>query len=158
MINLANLNYKWDGYYVLNIFNRSLNRLVRRKIVQNTITDLAKTELAKSLLGLTPNLEIKYLAIGTGTASTSSGDTKLVNEVFRCADEGLESIGNGVIQSSFTIYTTDYNGAVEEVGIFGGTSAAGTVDTGTLISRILLHETKSAEDDWYFQRLDILGG
>lgn len=149
---------KWTGKYKLIVYNKKLKKVVRERVFFNTITDLARNEIIKPLYGDTPDIEIGYLAIGTGTTSSSSSDTKLETEVFRTADYSLSAIGNGIVQSDFSILDVDYSGVVNEIGIFGGSSASDTADSGTLISRINYSDTKLADEEWYFQRLDIIGG
>jgi hypothetical protein len=150
--------YNWNGLYKITVFDKNLNKIIREDVVNNTITNNARDEIIKPLYAATPNIEIKYLGIGTGTTASSAADTKLENEQFRTADNSLSRMNVGTVESGFTIQDTDYTGNICEIGIFCGSSATATKDTGTLLSRINWSHNKTADEEIYFERLDIIGG
>lgn len=123
--------------------------LGKKWIVQNTITQLFNEELAKAFYADSPSCHIAHMAIGTGTAIPTKGDTALVTEVFRTNLIGQTVTGYGQVMSEFTILDADYAGLIEEVGFFGG-----SLDI--LLSRMLWNYTKSASEELYFQRFDTL--
>lgn len=120
----------------------------------NTITKLCNDELVKGLYGSLCDIQIAYLAIGTGNTIPTRDDTTLETEVFRTSVVSNERSDYGQVLSDFTIFDTDYSGTIEEIGIFGGSTAGAGTDTGTLIARVLWSYTKSSSEELYFQRID----
>jgi len=130
--------------------------LGKKWIVENTITKIFNDELAKPIYGGTPDCQIKYLAIGTGSDPQSRESTLLTAEVFRTAVTTCAQSDYGQVLSDFTILDTDYTGIITEIGIFGGSTATAVANSGTLLARVLWSYTKSALEELYFQRLDTL--
>jgi len=153
-INLNNY-IKYTGKYYITVRNIENNNIKRFEI-DNQITNLALIEIAKPLYAGVPNLEIKYLAIGTSSTPPTASNVQLGTEVFRTADIALSTTGTGVVTSQFTILAADYTGSISEIGIFGGTTATAAVNSGTLISRILWSYTKLATEELFFQKMQLL--
>jgi len=143
------------------------------KIINNRITDFALNELIKALNGdpsvAAPDMDIKYLAIGTSTDPVADDSTKLVNEVYRVPFVTWSVIGTGRLLSRAILLGSEpafppYNGVVSirELGFFGGVAAqdwnggAGK-DTGYLISRLLVSEDKEEDEEYQFTRNDVIG-
>lgn len=127
----------------------------QKQIVVNTITNNALYNIAATLKG-NANMEIKYLAFGTGTTIPSVSDTKLANEIGRIPIGAQAQTGSKIV-SHFTISSSDYDGTViNEFGIFCGTGANSTTDSGILLSRILAPITKVSGADILIERTDIL--
>jgi len=154
MINLDN-NFKHIGKYCITVRN-IVTRAIKKIEIHNQITNLALIELAKPLYADTPDIEIKYLAIGTSSTPPTASDTQLGTEVFRTADVLLGTTGTGIVTSQFTILAAEYAGSIKEIGIFAGSTATATVDTGILVSRILWDYTKTSAEELLFQRVDTL--
>ncbi len=86
--------------------------------------------------------KITYVALGTGTAAPTTGDTKLAAEVFR---KRVSSYTNGTnpgeVHIDLYLAPGDAVGVViAEVGFFGG-NANGTANTGVLLCRGLYSPT-----------------
>ena len=143
--------YKWDGYFVFRVNGKV------QKIIKNTISSLAIIELAKPLIGTSPDLEIKYLAVGTDATAPTTADTTLGTESFRCLYEARTNPSTGRHEHTFTIDTTEAVVHIKELGIFGGAGATASADSGTLISRVLLDWDKQNDEELAFTRIDIVG-
>ena len=144
-------NIKWNGKYKV-IINDT-----KDTEINNIVTTLAINELLKGLYD-NPDISIEYLAIGNGTTAPQITDTKLDNEVYRLAFDSQSKTGDGVLETIFTIEGGDWDGTIEEIGIFGGSTATGTKDTGTLISRVLYNKVKTSTQTFRFVRTDTITG
>lgn len=155
-----------SGIIIIRKVNKKTNEIIKRSVLFNQITNIALDELIKPLYGDTPDSQLAYLAVGSGTNTPSATDTTLQSEEFRTADTSLSRTDTGQVTSEYVLSGSDYiaevaSGEIEEIGFFAGSSAlpwgAGAgVDTGLLISRILFSETITADEDIYFQRADTI--
>lgn len=162
MIKNINEKYKHNGDYLLTI--KKKNKIIDKFIIENQTTKYARDELSKSLLGDTPDIEIKYIAFGTGTTVPTENDQTLSYETYRVGDSSLIRTDYGQITSEFVLTGLEYTaivppGTINEIGIFAGSSAlawgAGVgADTGLLISRVLWSYTLDADDSIFIQRID----
>lgn len=119
----------------------------KTKVIKNTIMDSILTELAEVLRGENPDIEIKYLAVGTDDTPVTTSDTQLGAEIFRAPVTSETTVSIGKIEHQFTILDTEAVGSLKELGIFGGSTATGTANSGTLISRVLWDEEKSNSEE-----------
>lgn len=113
-------------------------KVIREQIIENTIMRNPCYELADVLSGSIGDLEVKYLAVGDGDTATTNTDTSLDNEVFRTFRGSLTRNGY-VVFSEFNILKAEANTTLKEMGIFVGSSASSSVDTGKLWSRVLIN-------------------
>ncbi|MFA5715299.1 MAG: hypothetical protein WC998_06145 [Candidatus Paceibacterota bacterium] len=141
----------WSGVWEIDIKN---NGSINKEVVKNRIMNAALEEIVKSLTGATPNVEIKYLAVGTGTTAITDNDIALATEIFRTPDTALSANATGQVTSQFAVLKTEAVATIEEIGIFGGTSATLTANIGILISRILWHHVKTSSEEISFRRID----
>lgn len=127
-------------------------KLINERKIYNTMMRDSVYLLIGALQGATPNLEIKYCAVGTGTTAVSSLDTLLDTEYFRTYKAGLNRDGY-LLLADFTFTKAEANTTLNELGIFCGTTATVTVDTGTLWSRQLLNPpiVKTSDDELVVQ-------
>jgi hypothetical protein len=150
-------NIGWHGEYAIRVVNKETGEVteeVKINRVMNTVLD----KLRSVLEGVAPNLEIKYLALGTGNTAIADTDSVLDTEIFRTLYVARDNtIGTGKISHTFVVLDSEAVGTIEEIGIFGGSTASGTVDTGTLISRILWHKIKTNQEEIQFIRTDTIG-
>lgn len=114
-----------------------------RDVVENRVMDPVLDALVNVFKGTAPDLQIKYLAIGDGTTAVTNTDTQLVNERFRVQITAQTNPSTGRLKNSFTILANEAVFTWQEVGIFGGSTASSTANTGTLISRILYTKEKT---------------
>ena len=91
------------------------------------------------------SLNITHLALGTGTTSVTSTDTKLAAELFR---KGYTTKIQGIasFQTKVIIAPPEAVGNIKEIGLFA--NATDTADSGTLLSRLLIDRQKTAVLQW----------
>jgi len=126
----------WSGKFKIKIKN-VLSGKIEEDIVNNRITDIALDKIINLLDNIDPDLDIKYLAIGTGTSPVNNFDTQLDNEIFRTQAQNSENISTGEFETKFTVLESEAVATWEEIGIFCGNGATSTANTGTMLSRIL---------------------
>jgi hypothetical protein len=139
---------KWSGTF--EILTNKKNKL----IINNLITNEALDQMAEILQGTSPDIEIKYLAVGTSNAAVTGSETTLGAEIFRTPIANQYKGATGKIVSEFTILNTEAVDQLEEIGIFGGTTASATTDSGLLIARVLWSKNKTADEEISIRRID----
>lgn len=108
-----------------------------------TITDTGRN-LCRNASQNTNTLYLKYIAIGTGNSTPSSSQTTLDAEVYRKAITSYTVGSTGQIYINVYLAAGEAVGvAIGEVGIFGGTSATSSVNTGVMLGRGLYSHTKT---------------
>lgn len=96
---------------------------------------------------------ISYVALGTENTAPAAGDTKLGNEAFR---KKITSFTNGSLPGEILvniyIAPTDAVGInIAEIGIFGGSGATSSANTGVLVAHGLYnHANKSSIESIQF--------
>lgn len=114
-------------------------------VVSLTLTDVGRNLRRDALKG-TDSAKVLYWAIGSGSTSPTSSDTKLQTETFRKAVSSASngaSVGECLI--SAYIAPGDAVGAnIQEVGVFAGNSAKSTANSGVMLGRALwAHPSKT---------------
>ena len=135
----------WEGKYIIQIKKNGM--IIKEDIVYNRILDNALTQMAKALYDGTNDCVVKYLALGTATASTDNNATALNSETFRTYRADSTISGTGEVKNVFNIGTTEAKFLIKEIGIFAGSSATGTAESGTMISTIGWVWDKSSVDE-----------
>lgn len=102
---------------------------------------------------------IMHLGIGDDNTAPTGSDTELGNEVYRVPFVSMTETGTGELTTEFYITATEFTGAIEELGIFGGVYSydydGGTgLDTGELLARVLYSDTKGSNEELLIQRVD----
>jgi hypothetical protein len=143
----------WDGVFEISIKNKNTGSIETEE-VHNRIMNASLQEMVKPLTGVAANLEIKYLALGTGTTAVTDNDAALATEIFRTPDTSLSANATGQVTSEFIVLDSEAVATIEEIGIFGGTSATLTANVGICISRILWHHVKTNSEEITFRRID----
>jgi len=121
------------------------------------MTAITKTTVGLNLLrdgdSGAANPKITYVALGTGTAAPTSGDTTLAAEVFRKSVTSFTNGATGEILINMYLAPGDTIGTdIEEVGFFGGSTATSAKDSGVLIGRGLWsHNPKTGLESITFQ-------
>lgn len=94
------------------------------------------------------NPKLTYVAIGSGTNAPTSGDTQLQTETFRKATTTFTTGADGELLVGLFLGPSDAVGFdIEEVGVFGGSSATTTPNSGVLVARGLWsHPSKSGSE------------
>lgn len=144
----------WQGTWLIKVIDKPTGIIKRTEIIHNRIMNAALDELIKALYSPNPDMQLAYLAIGDDSTAVADTQTTLVNEVFRTPLVTLARTGVGEVTSLAIILDSDYDGAIEEIGLFAGTTATATVNTGLMISRILWSYTKTATEELQLTRVD----
>lgn len=137
---------KLDGKYKITKTNIETGEIKEYEF-NNMIMDRVLTQMIETLRGTASNMEIKYLALGTGTATVLGTNTRLVAEIFRTPPISEATNSTTEIQHGFTVLATEAVAQIGEIGIFGGTTASSTSNTGILISRVLWSENKTNSEE-----------
>lgn len=144
----------WSGQFVIQIKNK-LTGEIKEEIINNRVMDAALNKIIEALDGTAVDMEIKYLAVGTSSAAIADNQTQLTAEIFRTAPVVAPSrTATGQVDTEFTILDSEAIATIEEVGIFCGSTASGTADTGIMLSRILWHKVKTASEEITLKRID----
>jgi hypothetical protein len=144
-------NYGWQGIVKVQVKQDGV--IVEEKEIYNRVMNLALDEFIKVLYD-NPDMNIEYLALGTDNTAVADNQTKLVTEIFRCAYVSRTKTATGELTTVFVVNDSEAVATLEEIGIFCGSSASATVDTGTMSSRILWHRAKTANEEIQFTRID----
>lgn len=142
----------WKGHVTMITYDLE-GRETGRQEIDNEIKTAGLSLMALALSGV--DAEIKYLAWGSSSADNDVAQTKLVAEFGRKAvtSQGLGTPG----MLSTSTYIAPYEGnstTIEELGWFAGATATATVDTGTLIARVLYSHAKTALESLLCIRTD----
>lgn len=93
------------------------------------------------------NPKLLYVAIGSSSTAPTGGDTKLGNEVFRKLATSYTNGGSaGELLVDLYLTPSDAVGAnIQEVGVFGGSTATSAANTGVLLARgLFVHNPKTS--------------
>lgn len=146
-----NKNLKFKGVYTFTLRNKDTGEIEGKYVYENLVpaTGLA---LIASLLGTTTIAnagKVTHCAVGTGTNVPASGDTTLQTETYRNAIASLNAVGAVVYATGF-FSAPETSGTFREAGIF--INGTGTVNSGTLLSRVAINITKTTSQtltlDW----------
>lgn len=159
---------KWGWKGKVTIIKKRNNKIISSNTIYNLITNLGLNEIVKSLYS-SPDMRLKYVAIGDDNTPANAADTTLGNEIFRTPVITQTVSGTGEVTSRAIILDSEPFAAVpppvsfqcniREIGFFGGESASSAVDSGLLISRIVLTtpEAKYDNEQISFTRVDEIG-
>jgi hypothetical protein len=145
------------GIFEIEVRNTKTGK-IKRFDIKNRVTDDFLNRLVGVTAGEDPDLEFKYLAVGTDNTAVSDTSTQLGSEVFR-TQESSASIQTAVGTRSieFTLLKAEANVQIEEIGIFAGTTATSAPNSGILVSRILWSYLKTSDEEIVIKRVDVMG-
>lgn len=143
----------WLGQFKIKVKNVETGE-VTEELIKNRITNTALDAIINILDNIDPNLDIKYLAIGTDNSPLDDNDTKLGTEVFRTQFTASNNTAVGEFTTEFAVLDSEAVTTWEEIGIFCGDSATASADTGIMLSRILYNRTKTALEEVDITRID----
>lgn len=149
-------NMKWSGTFIIETKNIETGQ-VKTEVIKNKVMDNVITQLIGTLQGNSTNLQIKYLALGTSNTPVTVTDTTLGTEIFRTPIITQSVTNVGELITDFIVLNEEAVANIEEIGIFGGSTATSTANTGTLISRILWTKVKTNSEELNFKRIDRIG-
>lgn len=130
------------GCYSIRAIDTQTRRVIHEEKVNNIITNIALNEYAKAIFDNSNDVEIKYLALGTGSTTASSTNTQLESEIFRTDPISSTVSGTGQVTNVFYVRDNEATDVIREVGIYAGSTATSTSNSGLLYSRI----------NWYFNK------
>lgn len=114
-----------------------------RFTIKNRITNAGLNLLRNALNGEVTSCEIKYLALGTSSATVSDTDTQLGAEIFRAPFVTTTKPDIGQLEKTVVILDNEAVAPIEEIGIFAGLTASSTTNSGIMISRVLYSRNKT---------------
>lgn len=144
----------WQGTF--DVYIRDQNgEMILDKTIKNTVTDSGLNFLRDLLRGTQTDGTIKYIAVGTSSASVSTSDTQLGAEyirkgVSRTAGSTGQLLTIGILEDSEAITQ------IEEIGVFAGSTASTASNSGIMISRVLYSRNKTSLESIQIQRTDTI--
>lgn len=140
-------NIHMDGIYRIYSIKDGVKRQVGE--FHNLIMTDVFYKIVRAFLGYTFNAYyyVAYCAIGTDNTAVTATDTTLGTEVFRTAYVAIENTTSTTVNATFYITADDYVGSIEEIGVFGGSGATSSADTGNLISHALWTYSKTINEE-----------
>lgn len=144
----------WLGEYVIEIKHKSGK--VERQSIKNRITNAGLNMLRDALNGEISDVELKYLALGDGNTPVSNNDNQLGNERFRTGWISQVKPGTGQLQSTAIALDNEAVFHIREIGIFAGSDATESANSGILVSRILWDRKKTELESIQFVRTDTI--
>ncbi|MFD2704245.1 phage tail-collar fiber domain-containing protein [Salibacterium lacus] len=147
----------WKGTFEVQIMRGDKMEVER---FPNLITDAWLNTLRDASLGDISNLEIKYIALGADGGSTltlEESNTKLGDEQFRKEFTKIETTGTGEIKRTVNINSAEANFHIKEIGIFAGSDATSSSDTGIMVARVFYDRNKDELESINIVRTDTVG-
>lgn len=146
---------KWAGSFIIKAINTNTKEIIHEQKIKNTIMNVALDQLFKPLYGATADIEVKYIALGTSTATVLTTQTQLGNEIFRVSYASRTTSSDHKNVTNYVVLDTEAQVVIQEIGVFGGSTASATTNSGTMISRILWNYDKTATNiELQIQRTD----
>lgn len=137
-----------QGVFTASLWRPGKRELVIQKVSRNLITNLGKNLVARHLLDVPGwTTGITYQAVGDGTDAVTVQDIKLDDERIRKRITSRSDTASAVA-AYFTFFagpTVSFQ--IEELGVFGHSTAVDTVDSGVLFARSLLSLDNTAGND-----------
>ena len=116
--------------------------------INNRITNVALSAVRNAWYGDVVNLQIKYLALGTGSLAINDEDTALGIEQFRTEFIDKQKKEHNQLQTTAIVLDAEAVFRIKEIGVF----TAGNV----MISRILWDRDKTNLESVQFIRTDTI--
>ena len=143
----------WMGTFKIRIKN-TLTGEITDEIVKNRITNTALNAMINTLDDIEPQLNIKYLAIGTGSTAIDDADTQLDTEIARVQFTSSNLTAIGEFTTEFVVLDSEAVATWAEIGIFCGDTATSSANTGIMLTRILYDRVKTSLEEIQFIRID----
>ena len=145
----------WLGEY--DILIKCKDGTIERQHIKNRITNAGLNMIRDGLKGDIYDIELKYLALGTSDIAIDDTQTQLGTEGFRTAFVSQTTPQMGQLQSTALVLDTEAVINIREIGIFAGSGATGTANSGIMVSRILWSRDKTNLESIQFVRTDTIG-
>jgi len=144
----------WLGEFRIKTIDK--DGLVSEELVKNRVTNTALQAMINILDNIDPDLNIKYLAIGTSGTAVNDNDTQLGAEIFRVQFDSSNNNATGQFTTTFSVLDSEAVGTWQELGIFCGDSATITPNSGKMLSRILYTKVKTSLEEVSVSRIDTI--
>ena len=144
----------WNGTF--DIFIKQDNEWIHDQTINNMVTDAGLNLLRETLRGTITDAQIKYFAVGTSSASVLATQTQLGAEIFRKPVYSRTAGATGILQSIAILTETEAVANIQEIGVFAGSTASATTNSGIMISRILYSRNKTNLESIQIQRTDTI--
>jgi hypothetical protein len=139
----------WHGQFDLYI--KSGDDWQHEATINNTITNSGLNLLREALRGTITDAQIKYVAVGTSSAAVTVGA-----EIFRKPVYSRTAPANGMLITIAILEDSEAVANIQEIGIFAGSTASATTNSGIMISRILYSRNKTNLESVQIQRTDTI--
>lgn len=127
----------------------------------NLITDAWLNAVRNATTSTTAtDLRIKYIAIGKDDGTIlplAPSNTRLGNEIERKGFAKVETDGTGRVKRTAIISSSEGNFHIKEIGIFAGSTATATSNSGILVARVFYDRDKDELESINIVRTDIVG-
>ena len=147
---------KLEGFFDIEIFRDG--KLADKIHLKNLLTTVSQTARVQQLLGTynggADAFEIKYFAFGDDTTPPAVSDVTLGNELFRKQITTITASG-GNVQSIVNLGSAEANFTIREIGVFCGTLATATANSGTLLARVAVNIAKNSNITMNIVRTDV---
>lgn len=144
----------WHGQF--DVYIKSGDDWQHEATINNTITNSGLNLLREALRGTITDAQIKYVAVGTSSAAVTVSDTQLGAEIFRKPVYSRTAGTNGVLVTIAILEDSEAVANIQEIGIFAGSTASATTNSGIMISRILYSRNKTNLESVQIQRTDTI--
>lgn len=144
----------WHGQF--DVYIKSGDDWQHEATINNTITNGGLNLLREALRGTITDAQIKYVAVGTSSAAVTVSDTQLGAEIFRKPVYSRTAGTNGVLVTIAILEDSEAVANIQEIGIFAGSTASATTNSGIMISRILYSRNKTNLESVQIQRTDTI--
>jgi hypothetical protein len=148
--------FGWQGIWKIKVTDKNTREVLEETEIKNRIMNQALDELLKVLQGGSSDMNVAYMALGTSNTPLTNTQTELGAEIFRTPPISQNKTGVGELTTVFTVLDNEAVAQIEEIGIFGGSTATASADSGIMISRILWSRNKTANEEIQFSRIDRL--
>ena len=137
-----------QGEFFAELHDPKTGLVSMRKRSKNIITRAGKNLIVRFLLdSIGFSTGLTYQAVGTGTTTPTANDMTLETEEAR-QSISIRRDTAGTVAAFFTFFPASViPDTIEEVGIFGHSTATDTADSGILFARTLLNIVNSANED-----------
>lgn len=144
----------WHGQF--DIYIKNNDDWQHEATINNTITNSGLNLLREALRGTITDAQIKYIAVGTSSAAVTVSDTQLGAEIFRKPVYSRTAGANGILITIAILEDSEAVANIQEIGIFAGSTASATTNSGIMISRILYSRNKTNLESVQIQRTDTI--